>query len=99
MKALYFALALLAFAGLCCYGAAAPTILQEKESYARTHPGSAARGAAVYQRLGCAACHGPDGDGSRVAPPLAGLGGSQSKHEIIASILRPDERIVPGFGR
>jgi quinoprotein glucose dehydrogenase len=96
MKVIY-ALPLIAAAGLAY--AAAPMTADPKESYARTHDGSAARGAELYQQLGCSACHGDKGEGGPNAPALAGLGKVRPKDEIIASILRPDEAIATGYQR
>src|SRR5262245_58478826 len=72
-------------------------LASKAESYARTHDGSRSRGAKLYEQLGCINCHGDRGQGNRKGPQLAGLGKIQSKEDIIASILRPDEKLTSGF--
>ena len=70
-------------------------------------PPAAAEGRDLYRSKGCAACHGSDADGG-VAPPLAGLFGSevslQSGEQVIAdrdylveSILDPSAELVDGY--
>src|SRR5262249_33633376 len=81
------------------WGAAVPTPMDPKEAYARSHDGSKDKGAAVYERLGCAACHGDRGEGGPGAPALIGLGQLRSKDDLVTSILRPDETIAPGYQR
>lgn len=50
-------------------------------------------GMALYQRAGCIACHGEDGRGSKVAPPLAGHTEDQVKRAV-----RNPQGIMPRFG-
>jgi cytochrome c oxidase subunit 2 len=66
-----------------------------------------AAGQKIYQRLGCASCHGANGEGAK-GPPLVGLlksevqleGGSKVTADeayIRNSILNPAEQIVAGY--
>jgi len=68
----------------------------------------AAAGQQLYQTLGCASCHGANGEGGR-GPTLAGLFGKQtplaSGGSVIAdeaylreSIINPQAKLVAGFG-
>jgi cytochrome c oxidase subunit 2 len=68
----------------------------------------AAAGQQLFQSLGCASCHGANGEGGR-GPTLAGLIGRQTPLEggqtikadeayIRESILTPQAKIVAGFG-
>ena len=68
----------------------------------------AAAGQQLYQTLGCASCHGANGEGGR-GPTLAGLFGRQtplaSGGSVIAdeaylreSIINPQAKLVAGFG-
>jgi cytochrome c oxidase subunit 2 len=68
----------------------------------------AAAGQQLFQTLGCASCHGANGEGGR-GPTLAGLYGRQTPLEsgqtiradeayIRESILNPQAKIVAGFG-
>jgi cytochrome c oxidase subunit II len=68
----------------------------------------AAAGQQLFQMLGCASCHGANGEGGR-GPTLAGLYGRQTPLEsgqtiradeayIRESILNPQAKIVAGFG-
>ena len=68
----------------------------------------AAAGQQLFQTLGCASCHGANGEGGR-GPTLAGLFGRQTPLEggqtiradeayIRESVLNPQAKIVAGFG-
>ncbi|HEY2961984.1 MAG TPA: cytochrome c oxidase subunit II [Pyrinomonadaceae bacterium] len=68
----------------------------------------AAAGQQLFQTLGCASCHGANGEGGR-GPTLAGLFGRQTPLEggqsiradeayIRESIINPQAKIVAGFG-
>ncbi len=63
-------------------------------------------GEALFQKLGCSACH--TGAGSPLGPPLAGIYGSQVRladgHVVVAdesyireSIVNPNAQIVAGY--
>ncbi|MEP7270415.1 MAG: c-type cytochrome, partial [Acidobacteriota bacterium] len=45
----------------------------------------------------CRVCHTFQGKGGKVGPDLTGVG-SQSEEEILRSILKPSDRIEPGYG-
>jgi len=68
----------------------------------------AAAGQQLYQTLGCASCHGANGEGGR-GPTLAGVFGKQtplaSGETVVAdeaylreSIINPQAKLVAGFG-
>ena len=68
----------------------------------------AAAGQQLYQSLGCASCHGANGEGGR-GPTLAGLygkdalitGGQKVRADEVylrESILNPQAKLVDGFG-
>jgi cytochrome c oxidase subunit II len=68
----------------------------------------AAAGQQLYQTLGCASCHGPNGEGGR-GPTLLGLFGKETKlvggqtiradePYLRESILNPQSKLVEGFG-
>ena len=68
----------------------------------------AVAGQQLYQTLGCASCHGPNGEGGR-GPTLAGAFGGTANLEsgqpvtidegyIRESILNPQAKLVKGFG-
>ena len=51
--------------------------------------GDAARGAAAYQRAGCAACHVMNGAGGAAGPELSDIGTKRSARHLRESILAP----------
>jgi cytochrome c oxidase subunit 2 len=68
----------------------------------------ATAGQQLYQTLGCASCHGANGEGGR-GPTLAGIFGNQTALEngqsarvdeayVRESILNPQAKLVAGFG-
>ena len=68
----------------------------------------AVAGQQLYQTLGCASCHGPNGEGGR-GPTLAGVFGAQTELQsgdkatvdeayVRESILNPQAKLVKGFG-
>ncbi|MCH8991983.1 MAG: cytochrome c [Acidobacteria bacterium] len=52
------------------------------------------RGRAVYEQVGCAACHGEDGSGTVIAPGLPGHNELQVRRQVRAPI-----GVMPVFGR
>ena len=58
--------------------------------------GDPARGAELFRsKGGCLQCHRVGGEGGRAAPPLGDIGSSRSTQGLKASILRPDEQVLP----
>lgn len=60
-------------------------------------PGDAAKGERIYASNGCANCHAVSGRGGAIGPDLTNVGGTRSYESIRESILKPDERIAPGY--
>src|ERR1017187_2911398 len=59
-------------------------------------PGDAARGRALFAASGeCTNCHRVNGTGSRIGPELSDVGARTSPADLLASLLRPDERVLP----
>jgi putative heme-binding domain-containing protein len=57
--------------------------------------GDAARGAAVYQKAGCADCHRIAGVGARTAPDLTEIGLLRRPSQILRSLRDPDRGMMP----
>jgi len=58
--------------------------------------GDAARGLALFAGAGeCARCHRVAGMGLRTGPELSDVGSRMSPPDLLASLLRPDERVLP----
>jgi putative heme-binding domain-containing protein len=57
--------------------------------------GDAARGAAVYQKAGCADCHRVAGAGARIAPDLTDIGLLRRPSQILRSLRDPDGGMMP----
>src|SRR5450759_404453 len=58
--------------------------------------GDAARGRALFTGSGeCTTCHRVRGAGSRVGPELSDVGARLAPTDLLASLLRPDERVQP----
>jgi putative heme-binding domain-containing protein len=57
--------------------------------------GDAARGRALFAGGQCANCHRVDGTGSRIGPELSDVGARLPPSDLLASLLRPDERVQP----
>src|SRR4051812_40525730 len=70
---------------------------EELSHHALTHDGVAARGAVLFEEMGCASCHGRGGQGTSSAPALLDLGQQYDRAEIIRSVLEPSDRIAEGF--
>jgi len=59
-------------------------------------PGDAARGRALFAASGeCTSCHRVNGTGSRIGPDLSRVGARTPPADLLASLLRPDERVLP----
>ena len=58
-------------------------------------PGDAARGRALFSLNQCASCHRVGGEGSRIGPELSDVGSRLPPADLLASLLRPDERVLP----
>ena len=62
-------------------------------------PGDAAAGREYFFGKGrCAACHLAQGEGTAIGPDLSDIASTLTVHEIRDALLRPDERIAPGYG-
>lgn len=63
--------------------------------------GNAARGRKLFYeaRTTCSTCHDPPGGGVRLGPNLAALETTISEGELVASLLRPSQRIDPAYAQ
>jgi putative heme-binding domain-containing protein len=58
--------------------------------------GDAARGRELFAGFGeCARCHRVGGAGSRIGPDLTDVGARMPPSDLVAVLLRPDERVLP----
>jgi len=57
--------------------------------------GDAAQGRALFASGQCASCHRVGGEGSRIGPDLSDAGARLPPADLLASLLRPDERVLP----
>jgi putative heme-binding domain-containing protein len=57
--------------------------------------GDATRGRALFASGQCAGCHRVGDEGSRIGPELSDVGARLSPADLLASLLRPDERVLP----
>jgi putative heme-binding domain-containing protein len=58
--------------------------------------GDAASGRALFTGSGqCTSCHRVGGTGSRIGPELSDVGARLPPSDLLASLLRPDERVLP----
>ena len=58
--------------------------------------GDASRGQSLFEgKGGCRNCHQINGDGARSGPDLSYIGGQRSVPDLRASLLRPNERVLP----
>lgn len=75
----------------------------EREAYTRhalANRGDAARGRAVFEDAGgaaCARCHRVRGSGGDVGPDLSNIGGKYAREHLIESVLEPSRQIVEGY--
>jgi putative heme-binding domain-containing protein len=60
-------------------------------------PGDAARGAKVYEAVGCAACHTIRGRGGPIGPDLTDVGARSSPAYIRRAIVNPQADVPIGF--
>ena len=58
--------------------------------------GNATRGAALYQRLGCASCHIVSGAGSGLGPELSEIGAHRSPNYLRKALLEPGSNLPKG---
>jgi len=68
--------------------------------YALTHEGDVQRGKGVFfdsHSVGCTKCHSIGGIGGKIGPDLAGIGGKQSREELVRSILEPSARVASAY--
>lgn len=59
--------------------------------------GNAAKGKAVYTKLGCAGCHQIGADGSTYGPELSRIGSARPAHYLRESIVEPSADIPPEY--
>ena len=67
---------------------------------ARTRPGDAARGRALFhdrEGLGCVKCHRVGGEGGEVGPDLSGIGAQFDRGQLAESVLYPSRAIREGY--
>lgn len=57
--------------------------------------GDVEHGRGVYVSKGCSGCHRILGDGGRMGPDLSDIGAIRSLGHLQASVLRPDESVLP----
>lgn len=60
-------------------------------------PGDANAGRAVIEKAGCLQCHSLRGRGGLFAPDLSNIGVERSYSQLRESLLKPNDRIVPGY--
>lgn len=60
-------------------------------------PGDPQRGAAVYERAGCAACHVVAGRGGILGPELTSIGALRGPAHLRESIEKPEAAHPPGY--
>lgn len=61
------------------------------------HPGSAEKGEQVYAKFNCSGCHAISGRGGALGPDLSAIGATRSYEYLREAILKPGERIAPGY--
>jgi putative heme-binding domain-containing protein len=59
--------------------------------------GDTARGALLFERSRCRACHSVRGAGGRIAPDLAGIGSWRSPAQLQAAITDPAREVAPAW--
>ena len=58
--------------------------------------GDASRGQSLFEgKGGCRNCHQINGEGARLGPDLSYIGGQRSVPDLRASLLHPNERVLP----
>jgi putative heme-binding domain-containing protein len=68
----------------------------EKAAMPSPPEGDADRGRVLFAGSGeCTGCHRAGGTGSRIGPELNDVGARLAPAELAASLLRPDERVLP----
>lgn len=60
-------------------------------------PGDEARGAEIFETVGCILCHQVGDEGASIGPELTAIGASQSASYILESVLEPYRVIVKGY--
>jgi putative heme-binding domain-containing protein len=74
--------------------------LEEYARFARSAPGDAARGLALFvdpKGVACAKCHRVRGEGGDIGPDLSDVGGKFPRDLLIESVLDPSRQIVEGY--
>ncbi len=59
--------------------------------------GDPKKGAEIYQRIGCVACHAVAGEGGNMGPPLDAIGSGHPVDFIIGAVLEPQREIKEGY--
>ncbi|MEO8350239.1 MAG: PVC-type heme-binding CxxCH protein [Chthoniobacteraceae bacterium] len=59
--------------------------------------GDPKKGAAIYKRIGCVACHAVAGEGGNMGPPLDAIGSGHPIDFIIGAVLEPQREIKEGY--
>jgi putative heme-binding domain-containing protein len=59
--------------------------------------GDPTRGAGVYRRSGCAACHFIDGEGGRLGPDLSVIGSARSREHLRQSLAEPSAVVAKAW--
>jgi putative heme-binding domain-containing protein len=64
---------------------------------ARPIAGDAARGAAIYEKIGCASCHAVAGNGGGLGPDLSAIGALRGPAYLRQSLTEPAAAHPPGY--
>ena len=72
-------------------------VLSLSRAAARTGPGNADRGAALYQSTGCGSCHAVDGRGGILGPELTAIGGRRGSIYLREALVTPAASHPPGY--
>lgn len=66
---------------------------------AETVAGDAAAGRTIFASKGCARCHRVNSEGGRSGPDLSRIGGARSLAHLRASVVNPNEKVLPNQWR
>ena len=71
-------------------------VAAEKTEPAQSGTPHAQPGKAIFDAHGCAACHGPTGGGTRLAPGLASAGQRMQPAEMVKLLQHPNQKMLAG---
>ena len=81
-------------------GGAAKFDLADFRDFGRKNGGDVKRGEKLFldqKGLACAKCHAVGGEGGKVGPDLAGIGGKYNRDDLMTAILEPSKVIAQGY--